>query len=172
MKRYLLMFAILMVCLILPGTVFHYWSWAGIKPDFAMLWVIYLALHHRPAEGITYGIISGLLVDMYFGRYIGLYAITFAVVALLISLLQQRWYKENIPLTMVLAFIVSFLGQTMIVIIASTAGLNWYFVEAFKIILGIALYNSLLVPLTYPLIHKSFTSGLLHQKSKYVYQKS
>lgn len=171
MKRNLLMLVILLICLILPGTVFHYWSWAGIKPDLAMLWVIYISLHHRPAQGIVYGFIAGLIVDFYFGRYLGLYAITFAGVALLISLLQQRWYKENIPLTMLLAFTVTFLGQTLIMVIASTAGLNWFIGEAYKVILGIALYNCLLVPLTYPFLHRSFSSGLLHQKAKFEHQR-
>jgi hypothetical protein len=99
-----------------------------------------------------------------------LYAITFAGVALLISLLQQRWYKENIPLTMLLAFTVTFLGQTLIMVIASTAGLNWFIGEAYKVIFGIALYNCLLVPLTYPFLHRSFTSGLLHQKARFEHE--
>lgn len=165
MKRIFLIFIIFFFCLVLPGTLFHYWSWAGIKPDLAMLWVIYIALHYRPAQGIAYGIVIGLIVDLYFGRYIGLYAITLAVVALLISLLQQRWYRENIPLTMVLVFIVTVLGQTLMVLTAKTTGLHWFFGDAFKVIFGIAFYNSLLVPITYPLIHRSFTRGLLHQKS-------
>jgi len=167
MKRFIVMFIIFVFCLILPGTVFQYWSWAGIKPDLAMLWVIYIALHYRPAQGVGYGFVSGLLVDLYLGRYIGLHAITFAVVALLIGFLQQRWYRENIPLTMVLVFIVSVLGQGLIVLTAAIAGLNWFYGDAVQITFGIAFYNALLVPLTYPFLHRSFTRGLLHQESKY-----
>lgn len=170
MKRNLLILTIVFLCLILPGTLFHYWSWAGIKPDLAMLWVIYLTLHNRPMQGIAYGFAIGLIVDMYLGRYIGLYAITLAVVALLISFFQQRWYKENILLTTVLVFIVTVIGQTIIVIVAKTAGLNWFFGEAIKVIFGIALYNALLVPITFPLIHRSFTKGLLYQKTKFEQQ--
>lgn len=167
MKRNITMLLILILCLILPGTLFHYWSWAGIKPDLAMLWVIYIALHHRPGTGAIYGLIIGLIVDMYIGRYIGLYGITFAVVALLISLIQQRWYRENIPLTMILVFIVTVLGQTLLVLVVKTAGIDWLFGEAYKVIFGIAFYNSLLVPITYPFIHRSFTEGLLYQKTKF-----
>lgn len=170
MKRIFLILGISLLCLIFQGTLFHFFSWAGIKPDLAMLWVIYLALHHRPAQGIAYGMTIGLIVDLYFGRYIGLYAITLAMVALLISLLQQRWYRENIPLTMVLVFIITILGQTLIVLIAKITGLHWFFGDASKVVFGIAFYNSLLVPITYPLIHRSFTKGLLHQKSKFEQQ--
>lgn len=167
MKRYLGMLVILILCLVLSGTVFHYWSWNGIKPDLAMLWVIYIAMHLKPAEGITNAFVTGLIVDLYLGRYVGLYAITLAVVALLIGILQKRWYKENIPLTMTLVFLVTVTGQTLMVFLAGTAGLQWSFRDAFRIIFGVSFYNSLLVPLTYPLIHKSFTFGLLHKKEKY-----
>jgi rod shape-determining protein MreD len=167
MKRNFFMLIILAFCLILPGTVFHYLSWAGIKPDLAMLWVIYIVLHQRPMQGLISGFIAGLIVDMYFGRYIGLYAITLTVVALIISFMQQRWYRDNIPLTMVLVFITTALGQTLMVVIAKTTGLNWFFGDALRIIFGISLYNSLLVPITYPFVHRSFTSGFLHQKSKF-----
>ena len=165
--RKLLMVLILICCLVLPGTLFHYWSWAGIKPDLAMLWVIYLALHHRLDQSVGYGLGIGLIVDFYLGNNIGLYAITFTVVALLASLIQQRWYKENIPLTAALVFIVSLLGQTLVFLIALTAGLNWFFGDAIKLIVGIAFYNSLLVPITYPFIHKSFNEGFLRPKTKY-----
>jgi len=167
MRRKILMFIILIFCLILPGTVFHYWSWGGIKPDLAMLWLIYIALHHRPVEGAVYGLATGLLVDLFFGRYIGMYTITLVVVALLISFLQQRWYRENVVLTIVLVFMGTFLGQAIIFLLAITAGLNWYPGEAIRVIIGISLYNSLLVPLTYPLIHRSFTKGWLLKKANY-----
>lgn len=170
MKRFLLMVVILILCLVLPGTLFHYWSWAGIKPDLAMLWVIYIALHHRPAQGALYGMAIGLIVDFYLGRYIGLYTLTLAVVALLISFLQQKWYRDNIPLTMGLVFAATLLGQTLIVILAKAAGLNWVIEDAFRIILGIALYNTLLVPITYPIVHRSFTRGLLYQKPRFEHQ--
>ena len=165
--RKVLMVLILICCLVLPGTLFHFWSWAGIKPDLAMLWVIYLALHHRLSQSLGYGLATGLIVDFYLGHNIGLYALTLTVVSLLASLIQRRWYKDNIPLIAALVFIVTLLGQTMVFLIALTAGLNWFFGDAFKLIVGIAFYNSLLVPITYPLIHKSFTEGLLRQKKEY-----
>lgn len=166
MRRHIIMILILIACLVLPGTTFQYFSWGGIKPDITMLWVIYIALHHRPVQGVLYGFVIGLIVDFYLGRYIGLYAIILAVVAFLISLLQQRWYKENIPLTMLLVFIVTFLGQSLMVIVATTAGLNWYFGDAVKEIIGISFYNCLLVPLTYPFVHRSFSEGILQPKRK------
>jgi rod shape-determining protein MreD len=56
------------------------------------------------------------------------------------------------------------------VLIAKTAGLHWFFGEALQVIIGIAIYNSLLVPITYPLVHRSFTKGILYQKPKFEQQ--
>lgn len=167
MRRIIIMLLITVLCLVLPGTVFHYFSWAGIKPDLPMLWVVYLALHHRTLEGIGYGFFVGLIFDIYIGRYIGLYAIVLVIVALLVSVLQKGWYKENVLLTMGLVFGLTALGQILLLLMASTAGLNWLSLSVFKGILGIAFYNCLLVPITYPLIHRSFTDGYLAPKLKY-----
>lgn len=167
MRRNIIMLIILIFCLILPGTAFHYLSWNGIKPDLAMLWIIYIALHHRPIEGVAYGFATGLIVDLYFSRYIGMYTITLAVVAFLISFLQQRWYRDNIPLTIVLVFMATFLGQTIVSLLANIAGLNWDVGNAFRTIIGISLFNALLVPITYPIAHRSFSQGILKQKSNY-----
>jgi len=55
----------------------------------------------------------------------------------------------------------------LLVLIAKAAGLHWFVGEALQIIIGIAFYNSLLVPITYPLIHRAFTSGCLYKKTEF-----
>jgi len=167
MKRFLVLLFMLLLCLVLPGTLFHYLSWGGIKPDLAMLWVIYIALHYRPVEGMVHSFIIGFIIDCYLGRYIGLYAIVLTVVALMTSFLQKRWYKENIPLTMVFVFFLTALGHILMVLIVNTAGLQWSLGTAIRVISGTAFYNCLLVPLTYPFLHRSFTRGLLYHKPEY-----
>lgn len=165
--RYFLMIIILILCLVLPGTFFYYLSWGGIKPDLAMIWVIYLALHHRTSEGVIWAAITGLVMDLYLGRYFGMYTLTFIVLALASSYLQKRWYRDNIPLTTALVFGLSLLGQGLIAFLATAAGLNWSLGYAFRFIILISLYNALLVPITYPPIHRSFTTGYLKKRSKY-----
>ncbi|ADY56755.1 rod shape-determining protein MreD [Syntrophobotulus glycolicus DSM 8271] len=165
--RYFLMAGILVLCLIFPGTLFYYLSWDGIKPDLAMLWLIYLALHHRTSEGVILAAVTGLIVDLYLGRYLGLYVFTFIVLALGSSYFQKRWYRDNIPLTTVLVFCLSLIGQALIAFLTSAAGLNWSLGYTARLIILISLYNALLVPITYPPVHRSFTAGWLKKRSKY-----
>jgi len=165
--RYILIAAMLLLSLILPGTLFHFWSWSGIKPDLLMLLTIYIAMHHRLSSGVIWGLSAGLLEDLYLGRYIGMYTLTLAVVAFLSYWLAERWYRENFLLTTFMVFIVTVVGQTLIGFLSLGAGLQWSLGDIARLVIGVALYNAVMVPITYPLIHQSFQRGWLRFKPRY-----
>lgn len=165
--RYFLMLVMLFLSLILPGTVFYFWSWSGIKPDLVMIFTIYMALHHRPLRGALWGLGAGIVVDLYLGRHFGMYALTLTGVALLSGWLAQRWNRENFPLITLLVFLVTFAGQSMISFLSLGVGAQWAFFDALRLISGVSLYNAILVPVTYPWIHRSFVKGWLKYRPKY-----
>ncbi|MDR3288100.1 MAG: rod shape-determining protein MreD [Peptococcaceae bacterium] len=165
--RYLILGLIFIFSLILPGTVFHFWSWAGIKPDLVMLLTVYIAIHHRMFYAGLTGLLFGLLQDMFLGRYIGMYSVTLTVVAVLSCWLAGRWYRENFLLTVVLVFSVTAAGQAMLGFLGLAAGLSWSAGEILRLVLGISVYNTILVPLTYPWMHHSFLYGWLRYRPKY-----
>ncbi|AHF07925.1 rod shape-determining protein MreD [Desulfitobacterium metallireducens] len=165
--RYFLMLVMLLLGLILPGTVFYFWSWSGIKPDLIMLFIIYMALHHRPSHGLLWGLGAGIVVDLYLGRHFGMYSLTLTGVAILSSWLAQRWNRENFPLITLLVFLVTFAGQSMISFLSLGVGAQWTFLDDLRLISGVSLYNAILVPVTYPWIHRSFLKGWLKYRPKY-----
>jgi rod shape-determining protein MreD len=156
-----------LLSLILPGTLFHFLSWSGIKPDLLMLLTIYIAMHHRMSASVYWGLGAGLLEDMYLGRYIGMYAFTLVVVAFLSNWLSERWYRENYLLTIFLVFCVSAAGQFIVAFLGLGSGLQWSLGDIVRLVFGVALYNALLVPITYPWIHRSFLHGWLRYRPKY-----
>ncbi|MHB1653665.1 MAG: rod shape-determining protein MreD [Desulfitobacteriaceae bacterium] len=165
--RYVILVLLLVLALVLPGTIFHLWSWSGIKPDLVMLFTIYIALHDRQWTGVFWGLAAGLVQDFYLGHYIGMYSLTLTVVALLTAWLAGRWYRENFPLTFLLVFAVTVVGQLMIGFLGLGAGLQWSAGDILRIVVGVAIYNALLVPVTYPWIHRSFLHGWLRYRPKY-----
>jgi len=165
--RYGLIAIMFLLSLILPGTVFHFWSWAGIKPDLLMLLTIYIAMHHRLSSSVFWGLGAGLLKDFFLGRHIGMYTLTLAVVALLSYWLAERWYRENFVLTTFMVFLVTAVGQIMIAFLSLGAGLKWPLLDIGRLVIGISFYNAVLVPITYPLIHRSFVRGWLRYKPRY-----
>ena len=165
--RYFLIAVMFLLSLILPGTVFHFWSWSGIKPDFLMLLTIYIAMHHRLPASVFWGLGAGLLEDLYLGRYIGMYTLTLAVVAFLSNWLAERWYRDNFILTTFMVFLVTAVGQILVAFLNLGAGLQWPLGDITHLVLGVSLYNAVMVPITYPLIHRSFLRGWLRYKPRY-----
>ena len=165
--RYVLIAVMFLLSLILPGTVFHFWSWSGIKPDLLMLLTIYMAMHHRLSSSLLWGLGAGLLEDLYLGRYIGMYTLSLTVVALLTYWLAERWYRENFPLTTFMVFLVTVVGQTLVAFLMLGAGQQWSLGDIGRLVFGVSIYNAILVPLTYPLIHRSFLYGWLRYRPRY-----
>ncbi|MDI6812516.1 MAG: rod shape-determining protein MreD [Desulfitobacteriaceae bacterium] len=165
--RYVILVFLLLLTLVLPGTLFHLWAWSGIKPDLAMLFIIYVALHEPKWTGILWGLGTGLIEDFYLGHYLGMYSVTLTLVAALTSWLAGRWYRENFSLTMLLVFLVTAVGQLMVGFLGLGAGLSWSASDIFRLVLGVSIYNALLVPVTYPWIHRSFLHGWLRYRPKY-----
>ena len=166
-KRYVLIGMMFVLSLILPGTLFHFLSWAEIKPDLLMLLTIYIAMHHRLSSSLLWGLGAGLIYDLYLGRYIGMYTLTLAVVAFLSFRLEERWNRENYFLTMFLTLIVTAAGQTLVAFLNLGGGLQWSLGNIIIVVVGISFYNAILVPITYPLIHRSFLRGWLSYRPKY-----
>lgn len=165
--RYILIAVMFLLSLILPGTLFHFWSWSGIKPDLLMLLTIYIAMHHRLPSGIIWGLGAGLVEDLYLGRYIGMYTLTLAVVAALSFWLAERWYRENFLITTFIVLIVTAVGQVLVAFLSLGAGLQWSLTDISRLVIGVSLYNAILVPLTYPWIHQSFIRGWLKYWPRY-----
>jgi len=165
--RYLIIAVLFLLSLILPGTLFHFWQFNGIKPDLLLLLTIYISLHHRRLSGVLWGIGAGLVYDFYLGRYIGMYTLCLSIVALLANWLSERWYRENYLLVTLLTFIVTLVGQLTIAFLSVAGGLQWSLSEVLRVVFGVALYNAVLVPLTYPPIHRSFVHGWLRYRPKY-----
>ncbi len=165
--RYFLIAVMFLLSLILPGTLFHFWSWSGIKPDLLMLLTIYIAMHHRLASGVIWGLGAGLLADLYLGSYIGMYMFTLTVVSFLSVWLAERWYRENFLLTTLMVFLVTSVGQILVVFLSLGAGLHWSIGDIGRLVIGVSLYNAILVPLTYPWIHQSFVRGWLRYRPRY-----
>lgn len=165
--RYVLIAVMFLLSLILPGTIFHFWSWSGIKPDLLMLLTIYMAMHHRLSSSLLWGVGAGLLEDLYLGRYIGMYTLSLTVVAYVSYWLAERWYRENFPLTTFMVFLVTAVGQIIVAFLMLGAGQQWSLGDIGRLVLGVSLYNAILVPLTYPWIHRSFLRGWLRYRPRY-----
>jgi rod shape-determining protein MreD len=160
--RNLFLGIILLVTFVLQSTFFNYIKIMGVKPDLLLVIVVIYALHNEEKSGGLFGFAAGLLQDIITGKYLGLNSFTKGIIAFFVSHMEQKIYKENIIIPVMLVFTASIGHDVLYYFIRSLVDFNVSLTTAFLgIILPSAVYNSLLVPIIYPKLHSSFTRGLL-----------
>lgn len=75
--RYLMLFAVTVINLILTGTVFVNINIAGVSPDVLICTISAIALLEKRMTGAVIGLVCGLVLDLMFSGAIGLYAIPY-----------------------------------------------------------------------------------------------
>ncbi|MCL1852431.1 MAG: rod shape-determining protein MreD [Peptococcaceae bacterium] len=158
---------IFIVALIAPGTVFFYLSPWGIRPDLMMLWLIYLSLYSQPRGALLGAFVMGFLTDLYMGSAIGHYTFTLCATALICIRLQKGWDKGRILPVTALVLAVTLAGQTIMVLLAALAGAAQPLAATVKVVLGVSLYNTLLTPLTFPLVRRLFVRRIFRAEPLY-----
>lgn len=164
MRRYIGMGILFLLALLLQSTLFNYLAVYGVKPDLVLILVIYFAFTNGPWRGAVIGMTFGLLEDFYVGRFVGMNFLALLVVGLVAGWLETKLYKNNLLIALVVVYIISALGQSIVLLSGAAAGLNWNVRENFSTVMALALYNACLVPVSYPLFHRSVTKGILRLK--------
>lgn len=78
--RYLMLFAVAVINLILTGTVFVNLNIAGVSPDVLICTLSAIALLEKRMTGAVIGLVCGITLDIMFSGIIGLYAIPYFAV--------------------------------------------------------------------------------------------
>ncbi len=167
MRRYIGMAVLFVLALVLQSTVFNFLAIAGVKPDFVLLLVIYFAFTNGPGKGALMGLSLGLLEDFYIGRFIGMNALALLAAGFLAGWFETKLYKENLLIALLVVFVTSAASQGIVLFSGLAAGLNWDSGNGFNIIWPLAIYNTCLVPFTYPLFYHSFTRGWMRYRPKH-----
>ena len=167
MRRYIGMAVLFLLALLLQSTVFNVLTLAGVKPDFVLLLVIYFAFSTGPGKGALMGLVLGLLEDFYIGRYIGMNALALLAAGLIAGWFETKLYKENLLIALLVVFVTTAASQGIILFSGLAAGLNWDSGNGFNIIWPLALYNTCLVPFTYPWFHRSISHGWMRYRPKH-----
>ena len=66
----------------------------GIRPDFVLIFILYIGLHHGSFPSIIVGFFLGLLVDFTgVGSFFGLTSLTYVITGYLSGFLHGKYYK-------------------------------------------------------------------------------
>lgn len=132
-----------------------------IKPDLVLVLVILYALLNGVRGGLAAGAIMGLLLDLLRGRVFGMNLLALALTAGAAGWLENKIFKENLLVPVVVVFIASLLHGLLMLCLGYMAGLSNPLKTGVQIAVFEALFNIFLVPLVYRRFLVSTKRGLL-----------
>jgi rod shape-determining protein MreD len=134
-------------------TVFDPLTLGGIKPDLALIVVIYFALLHSTSAAVGTGLVMGLLQDILSGGLMGVNLLTKSLAGYLFGLIGRQVVVANLVNQAVLVFLASLLDGGLTFFILKITQLTtpgrgvWV-----GLILPQAAYNGLICLILIPLL--------------------
>lgn len=102
MRRKIVVFAIIVICFLLQGSLFQTLSFASISPNLLIVVVSSFGVMRGRKEGMWIGFFSGLLLDIFFGSVIGFYALIYMYIGYINGFFRKRFFPEDIKLPLIL----------------------------------------------------------------------
>jgi rod shape-determining protein MreD len=93
------------LALLVQSTVVDRFAIYGVRPDLAMLVLLYLASTAEPVEIILYGFFIGFLQDVYSPEYLGYNALTMSLVGYTLGFIKERITVERGPVRLLVTFL-------------------------------------------------------------------
>ncbi len=153
--------SMLLLCVFQTSKYAEIFAIEKIKPNLAMIGLLYFAFTRGPFAGEILGFGIGLTLDILISLEsrtpLGIHAFVFTITGMITGHLKNKFYSQNILFIFILVFVASFFSETLVII------LNIIFVSmpdsAFEIIRtlsGFSFYNALLAPIFFYIANKIF----------------
>jgi len=96
MKKFLLLFGFSLLAILLQLVVAPWFSIQGIKPDFILVLIMFVAIQYGRVHGQLFGFGLGLIIDMIgIGSFLGLSALVKTIAGFLAGYLKGRRNRFN-----------------------------------------------------------------------------
>ncbi len=154
MHRRLVFITLLLVTFLMQVIVAPEISIGKVKPDLLVVVTVCLGLLEGPSTGALFGFWGGFLADVFSTSILGVSAFTQALVGFIAGELKHRIVPTSVIWPMGLVFLFSILNE--LVRFTTWISVGWDARPPFNFatIMGIALYNTLMTILAYPLTRR------------------
>ncbi len=165
MRRFLLLLLAGILLLIVQTTWLSLLPIQRIRPDFLLIFTLYLAFLFPPTLGGILAFLMGYLMDLFSGNALGFYAFSRTLVFFVAQFFKGRFYLEGFSFQCLFAFIFSILeGGLILMLINALQSIpvgNLYF-SLFTSLLPQSILTGLASPLLFFLFQK--TGSLLFRQ--------
>jgi rod shape-determining protein MreD len=146
-------------------------SFGGVTPDLALIWVVYCGVRHSRTVGIGAGVGIGLMQDSLSGGLLGMNTLSKGLIGYFFSTLKDKFYVEGmIPIGIFLIFSSIFDGLvfyfSMSTILKGEVASSFLY----QSVPVYSIYNALVGPLMFLLLDKF--NGWLSSKSTDPYMRT
>ena len=156
---------ILFATMLIQSTVLGFIRVGGVQPDLVLLVVIFNAFLRGSKEGAFLGFLGGLWQDILTGNFIGFNALAKFGAGYLVGLVESKLFKDNVFVLLGVTFLATLTSQIIYYLLLVILGVMvppfWALV---RIMLPVALYNTILAPIFYKLFYRSRIKGLFSEK--------
>lgn len=156
MKKILIHFALIMICIVLyllQTIFFTNFTIAGVMPNLFVIFMLYIGLYMGRSMGIIYGIMYGIFIDLWMGKNIGITSVCLAIVGLLGGIFDKNFSKDSRITVLLMGAITTIVYEVVFCIIQYVILETNVDIIAFsKILLIEVIYNILLIIIFYPLM--------------------
>ena len=146
---------IVLTALILQTTLLPHLALFGVVPDLMLEVIICVALVRGPSSGALAGFAGGILRDLLLDAPTGLSALAYVSVGYVVGAVRPYVRSSSVAVPLVGVFAGSLAGTAFYTMLALLLGVPAQPLGRIaQVILLTAVYNTLLVPFTYPVVRR------------------
>jgi rod shape-determining protein MreD len=157
MKRIAIPLFLGIVLISLQTTLVMFLPIQPIRPDFVLIFTLYLALSYPPISGGVLAFIMGYLTDLFSGNALGFYTLTRPLLFYAVQIYRSRFYLEGFTfqflLTSVAVLLEGFLILLLLICLNPFPLPNVY-LPFFTVLFPQSLVTGLLAPVLFSLFDK------------------
>jgi len=160
MLFYLILALLFAIIVIIQSSFFSFFFVGQALPDILLVFVIVLGFLMRERRGAILGLIAGLFQDILFGQALGYFALAKMILGFLAGLVGREVYRERIYGPLFLVFGGTLLHELLLfVMVNHFIGSVSFEMNMLQHIVIMALFNTLLTVLVFPLLYKLHLIG-------------
>lgn len=161
MRRILLFVLLGMVVLTVQTTLLRFFPIQRIRPDFMLIFTLYLGFSSPPVLGGLLAFFLGCLVDLFSGNTFGLYAFSRPLLFYGAFLFKSKFYVEGFSSQFIFVFFGAFLEGSLILMLLTLLSTE-PLLDFYPFFLSSLLPQSAVTALITPLLFALSPKGLRH----------
>ncbi len=167
MKRILLFLLIGILFLTVQTTLLKSIPIQRIRPDFMLIFTLFLAFSVSPAPGAILAFLMGYLVDLFSGNTFGLYTFSRPLLFYVAYLFKSKFYVEGFSSQFIFVFLAACLEGVFVLILFTLLNPEPVFQRYPSVLLSLmpqSTFTALITPMFFALLQKG--SGLKAGKDR------